>query len=197
MEYAEIKTLWEKYDGKLDRLEKLNRKMISESLSRKPKWKLFFLKYKSIQSIIVYPIALLVFLAPTYKMEYVDWKFILGWTLILAVLIYLIYINLKTYSALKAINPGKDTVVESAQKSNRMKSIYSSRYKNARISMPLLYTGIVLEVWNSLQVDVTTILIIVGLFLVLFLYNIKGPKVHRNMIQKLERDILEVNEYLK
>jgi hypothetical protein len=194
MEYEELKSLWGQYDSKLDNLERLNKKLILESLSKKPQRKLNVLKFKSIQSIIIYPILLLIILYLNFR---VDLKFIIGSVLSISILAYLIYINLKTLSVLKAIDLGKDSIVESARKLNVVKHVYSSRYKNAQISMPVLYAGIVLIAWNSFNFNAITIGLIIGLFIALFIYNPKGSKIHKNMIEKLDNEISELNEYAK
>ncbi len=37
---------------------------------------------------------------------------------------------------------------------------------------------------------------IIGLFILLFLYNVYGPGIHKKMIDKFEQDILELKEYI-
>lgn len=197
MEYEELKSMWEKYDKKLDNLEGLNKKLLAESLSKKPRRKLFFLKYKSIYSIIIYPIVLTMLLYPHFKHENVDWKFILGCVFTITVLVYAIYINLKTYMAFNDLDLGADSALESARKSNKIKSVFKTRYRNALISLPLLYWGIVLIIWNSITFNALTIGFIIGLFIILFSYNLKGPAIHRKMIDKFEKEILELKEYTK
>jgi hypothetical protein len=195
MEYEELKSLWGNYNNKLDNLERLNKKLILESLSKKPQRKLNVLKFKCIQSILIYPIILLIIIYANFRIENIDWKFILGCVLSIAVLAYLIYINLKTFSALKAIDLGKDSIVDSARKINDVKSVYSLRYKNAQFSMPILYAGIVLIAWNSFKFNAITLVLIIGIFIALFLYNPKGSKIHKNMIEKLDNEISELNEF--
>lgn len=196
MEYEELKSLWEKYDRKLDKLEELNKKILIETLSKKPRRKLFFLKYKSIYSIIIYPIILTTLLYTNFKHENLDWKFILGCVFTITVLVYAIYINLKTYMAFNDLDLGKDSAIESARKSMNIKRIFNTRYRNARITLPLLYWGIVLLMWNSITFNALTTGSIIGLFILLFLYNVYGPGIHKNMIDKFEQDILELKEYI-
>lgn len=197
MEYEELKSMWEKYDNKLDNLENLNKKLLVQTLLNRPRRKLFFLKYKSIYSIIIYPIVLTVLLYLNYKDENMDWKFVLGCVFTITVLIYLIYINLKTFIAFNDLDLGKDSAIESARKSNKIKSVFKTRYKNALITLPLLYFGIVLLFWNNIDFNALTIAFIIGLFVLLFLYNLRGSKIHKNMIEKFEMDIFELNEYIK
>lgn len=196
MEYEELKSIWEKYDRKLDNLEDLNKKILIETLSKKPRLKLFLLKYKSIYSIIIYSIILTVLIYPNFKHDNIDWKFITGCVFTISVLIYLIYINLKTYMAFNDIDLGKDSAIESARKSNKIKSVFKTRYRNALITLPLLYWGIVLIAWNSISFNALTTAFIIGLFILLFLYNVYGPGIHKKMIDKFEQDILERKEYI-
>jgi hypothetical protein len=189
MEYEELKSMWEKYDSKLDNLENLNKKLLVVTLSKKPRLKLFLLKYKSIYSIIIYPIVLTFLLYPNFKHENIDWKFVLGCVFTITVLIYLIYINLKTFMAFNDLDLGKDSAIETARKSNKIKSVFKTRYRNALITLPLLYWGIVLIAWNSIIFNTLTTIFIIGLFVLLFLYNLKGSRIHKNVIDKFEMSI--------
>ena len=91
----------------------------------------------------------------------------------------------------------KDSAIESVRKNNKIKSVFKTRYRNALITLPLLYWGIVLIAWNSITFNTLTTILIIGLFILLFLYNLKGPGIHKNMIDRLEKDILELKEYIK
>jgi hypothetical protein len=197
MEYEELKALWEKYDNKLDNLEKMNKRLLFESLAPKPRRMLSFLKYKCIQSIIIYPFALLCIIYPNFSIENIDLKLVIGCALSISVLIYLIYINLKTFNVLNAFNLGKDSIIESTRKSNDVKTVYSIRYKNGLYSLPLVYAGIVLIYWHTYNFETTTIILLSSIFIVLFSYNLKGSKFHKNMIDGLEKQIFELNEYIK
>ena len=197
MEYEELKSMWEKYDDKLDNLEKLNKKLLIETLQKKPRRKLFLLKYKSIFSIILYPIALTVLLYPHFRFENIDWVFVIGCIFTISVLSYLIFINLKTFIAFNALDIGKDSAIETAKKSNKIKSVFNTRYRSAIVILPLLYSGIILIVWNSIAFNTLTITFIVALLILLFIYNLKGSVFHKKMIDKFEKDILELNEYVK
>ena len=168
--------------------------MIPETLSQKPSHKLNFFKYKSIQSIVIYPVILLILLYLNFNIENIDWKYVLGSVFAVSVLTYLIYINLKTFKALKDLDLGTDMIVESTRKSNNVKSVFNSRYKNALFTLPVLYSGIVLIIWNNISINSKTIFFMSALFIVMFLYNLKGPRIHKNMIGKLEKDILELKE---
>ena len=121
----------------------------------------------------------------------------MGCVMTISVLAYLIYMNSKTFIALKDLDLGTDSIVDSAKKSNKVKSIFNTRYKNALVSLPLLYSGIVLIAWNSFTFNMMTTIFILGLFIILFSYNLKGSKIHKNMIERLEREIFELNEYIK
>lgn len=197
MEYEELKSMWEKYDRKLDKLENLNKKLLIETLSKKTQPKLFLLKYKSVFSIIIYPIILAVLLYPNFKQANIDWKLILGCVLTISVLVNLVYINLKTYMAFNDLDLSNDSVIESARKSNKIKSVFKTRYRNALITLPLLYWGIVLIAWNSIAFNTLTTGLIIALFILLFSYNLKGSGIHKNMIDRLEKEILDLKEYTK
>jgi len=197
MEYEELKSMWEKYDSKLDNLENLNKKLLIATLSKKPRHKSIFLKYKSIYSIIIYSIALIILIYSNFKLENIDWKFVMGCVFAISVVVYGIYINFKTFIAFNDLDLGNDSAIESARKTNKIKSVFKTRYRNSLITLPLLYSGIVLIAWNSIAFSTLTTIFIVGLFVLLFLYNLIGPNIHKNMIDKFEKDIFELNEYIK
>lgn len=197
MEYEELVLLWGKFDNRLNNLERLNKKLIEKTLLKKPKRRLNFFKFKSIESMIIFPIAIFILLYPNLKTENIDGKFIIGSIFVLAILVYVIYINLKTLGALNDLNLSVDSILESARKSNKIKSIYNSRYRNARINLPIIYVGIVLIKWNDITFNTGMIIFISTIFVFLFLFNLRGPEIHKNMIRKWEKDIDEFNEYIK
>ena len=89
MEIEELKTIWQQYDRKLNNLEKLNKRLIMETLLKKPQSKLYRMKFQSIYGILVGPIVLVIALHPLFKPENIDLKFIVGCVISLVVLIYL------------------------------------------------------------------------------------------------------------
>lgn len=76
MEIEELKTIWQQYDFKLNNLEKLNKKLVLESLSKKPQRKLKWMTYKSIYGAVMGPIILILVFYPHLKIENIDWKII-------------------------------------------------------------------------------------------------------------------------
>jgi hypothetical protein len=195
MEYEELVSLWGKFDNKLDRLEKLNTALIKEKLIKKPKRKWNFFKYKTLENMLIFPFAILFLISPNILAGNYNWKFFLGCLFVLTILVYFVFINIKTYRALNSLNIGGDSVIESAQKSNRIKNIYKARYRYARFSMPIIFVGVLLIKWNAITFDLQMIIFITSLFIFLFVYNLIIPNVHKNMIQKWEKDIDEFNEY--
>ena len=98
MEIEELKAIWQQYDSKLDNLERLNKKLIMETLSKKPQKKLNWMKYRSAYSMFIVPFALAVSLSPNFRVDNVDLKFLIGCMLTLASVVYLTWINLKNYN---------------------------------------------------------------------------------------------------
>jgi len=189
MEYEELVSLWGKFDDKLNRLEELNTTMIKEMLIKRPKRKLNFFKFKTIESMLLFPLAILLLISPNIiAMEY-DWKFFLGGVLVLPIVAYVIYSNSKTYQAFRSINIGKDSVIESAQKSNRIKKIYKARYKYGRFNFPIIYTGILLVKWNAINWELPMIIFISILFILLLIFNSIVSKIHKNMIAKWTQEM--------
>jgi hypothetical protein len=105
--------------------------------------------------------------------------------------------NLLTYKVLNKLDLLNDSVIESSQKGNKIKNVFKTRYKNALYTLPILYIGILLIKWNDITFNTETILFVSILFIVLFLYNLKGSNIHKSMISKWEKEIEEFNEYVK
>lgn len=195
MEIEELKTIWQQYDRQLNNLEKLNKKLVMETLLKRPESKLTRMKFQSIYGILVGPIVLVIALHPLFKIENVDLKFIVGCILSLMVLIYLVYINFKGLSALKGINLGGDPVIESARKVNNFKSIVNTRQKSVFITYPILGTGILLIIWKDLQFDIKTLIIVAGFLIFSRVLAYKQFKNQQQRIAELEKEILDLKEY--
>ena len=105
MEIEELKTIWKKYDSKLDNLEKLNKRLILDNLSKKPQKKLNGMKYRSFLSIFLIPVVLILGLHDIFRVENIDLKFIIGCVLTLTFASVMCYMNFKGFMELKG-RPG-------------------------------------------------------------------------------------------
>lgn len=197
MEIEDLKTIWQKYDLKLDNLEKLNKKLVMETLSKKPQRKLDWMKMKSVYASIFSPIIIIVVLHRYFKIENIDLTFVIGCLLTLAVLAFIVYINFKSFMALKGIDLSKDSIIESARKVNKYKDILNVRLKYTFITYPVLYVGIILIIWKGLHFNMTTILFMIGLFLFSIVWSNKQFKIFNGGIDRLEKEILDLEEYAK
>lgn len=196
MEYEELEQLWKKYDSKLDNLEKMNKKLIKETLLKKPTRKINWHKFNSLYGLIMMPIILIAALHPNFTRENLNWKLITGGILILSVVIYLGYINLKSYLILKKIELSKDSVVDSANRVIEFKKMFNTTWKHAFFYYPLIYLGVLLIAWNSFTFTSKSITFLVGLFIITYLINIFVPKTYTNRITRLEKDIMNLKEYI-
>ncbi|HAH22294.1 MAG TPA: hypothetical protein DCL77_00740 [Prolixibacteraceae bacterium] len=197
MEIEELKTIWQQYDRKLNNLEKLNKKLVMETLLKNPQSKLNRLKFRSIYGILVGPIVLPLALHPLFKIENIDLKFIVGCILSLAVLIYLGYSNLKAFNALKQINLGADPVIESAHKVNEYSSIMNGSKKYYLINCLALFAGVLLIGWKAFNFDTKFILYMAALLAFTFVWGIKQFRLQQQKIAVLEKEILDLKEYEK
>ena len=195
MEYEEIEKLWKKYNNRLENLEKMNRKLLKETLLKKPRRKLNWHKFNSLYGLIMVPIILVVALHPNFKKGSFDWKMICGIILTLSVVIYISLLNLKSYLLLKKIDLSTDSILDSAGRIIRFKKLFNSRWKSAFFYYPVLCMGVVLIAWKSFNFDIKTILSLIFLFLVTYSINIFGPKSYLKRISKLEKDIMDLREY--
>lgn len=197
MEIEELKTIWQQYDRKLNNLERLNKKLVMETLLKKPQSKLNRMKFRSIYGIIVGPIVLIIALHPLFKIENIDLKFIVGCILSLVVLIYLGYINFKRFRALKDINLGEDPVIKSAHKVNEYVGIMNSSRKYYLVVCLAMFAGVLLIGWKGFTFNTKTILYMVALFAFTLVWGIKKMKMEQEKIEVLKKEILDLKEYEK
>lgn len=198
MEFEELKSMWEKYDNKLENLEKMNKKIILETLLSKPRRKLKWVKFKSIYMLICTPIltCLFIFVFSNFVLENIDAKFIIGSILIFSVAVYFSYMQLKSYLKLKKINIETDSVMESATKISKFKLQYNARWKHAVIYYPIMYAGTLLIIWEPVNFSTNTIVYLTAVFLITYIVNIKGPKIYRDRMERLEKEIANLKEYI-
>jgi len=197
MEIEELKTIWQQYDRKLNNLEKLNKKLVMETLLKKPQSKLNRMKFQSIYGILVGPIVLVIALHPLFKPENIDLKFIVGCVLSLVVLVYLGYTNFKRFRALESINLGEDPVIESVHKVNEYKSIMNSSKKYYIIICLALFAGVILIGWKGFTFNTKTILYFMALLAFTLVLGIRNFKIQHQKIEILEKEILDLKEYEK
>ncbi|MGC1391815.1 MAG: hypothetical protein WA816_12330 [Bacteroidales bacterium] len=195
MDLEELKSLWQQYDHKLNSLEKLNKKLVMETLSRKPQSKLDWMRNKTLLGVILTPILLIVVFYPYLKIENIDWKFILGWILTLTTVIYVAYNSFKSFMILKEINVGGDPIIESVKKVNDYKAIIINRQKFVWITYPALFAGVLLIAWRGFRFDPKTIFFMVGLFVMVLALAIKQLWIHRRKIEDLEKEIKDLKDY--
>ncbi len=195
MEYEELNSLWKEYDQKLDNLEKLNKKMITETLIKKPQKRINRMVFQNIYGLLMVPIVLTMVLYPYFKIENIDVRFIIGCILTLFAISNLSYIYFRGYKALQKINLQYDSVIESIKKVNDYKNIvYGKMYFIYFISLTLA-AGIVMIVWKGLHFNNSTILAITGLLIFMIFWTYKKSKMQVNKIDALKKDILELEEY--
>jgi hypothetical protein len=196
MEIEELKAIWQQYDSKLDNLERLNKKLIMETLSKKPQKKLNWMKYRSAYSMFIVPFALAVSLSPNFRVDNVDLKFLIGCVLTLASVVYLTWINLKNYNALNNMNLGDDSIVDSVRKISDFRRLVIRTKKYILFINPILLAGIIFIGWNTITFNMKTILFYTGLFLLILIVTIIQFKRYKEKIDKIENEILDINEYV-
>lgn len=196
MEIEELKAIWQQYDSKLDNLERLNKKLIMETLSKKPRKKLNWMKYRSAYSMFIVPFALAVSLSPNFRVDNVDLKFLIGCVLTLASVVYLTWINLKNYNALNNMNLGNDSIVDSVRKISDFRKLVIRTKKYILFINPILLAGIIFIGWNTITFNTKTILFYAGLFLLILIVTIIQFKRYKEKIDRIEKELLDINEYV-
>ena len=195
MEYENLKSLWDKYDSRLDNLEKLSKKLIRETLLQKPRSKLNWHRFQSIFGLIMPPILLIVVFHSRFTIENIDLKFVLGCAWVLGVHIYLGLYSFRSYNILKGINLSADSFIDSAKKVSKLKINFDNQRKLSYFYAPVLFAGVLLVVWNGFIFSTKHIIVITILFSTVYIWLIKGGKFHMDRLQRLEKDIVELEEY--
>ena len=196
MEIEELKAIWQQYDSKLDNLERLNKKLILETLSKKPQKKLNWMKYRSLSALISIPIILLLALQDYWKIENIDFKFIIGCFLALLVIVYACYVEFRSFVILKSVDLSNDSIIESVRKVSIFKSIFANRLKYDLMSCPILLAGIILIAWKSFTFNSNTIMYLSALCVFTLFLGIKQFKRRKEKIDRLEKEIDELNKYM-
>ena len=195
MEYKDLGILWKQYDEKLDNLEKLNKKLLKETLLQKPQKKLKWLEYRGLYSVIAIPIILPVTLHPLFKMENINWVFILGCILTFLVALYLFIMVFRNYSILRKIDLHTDSVMKSLNEITKFKEILNTLQKSVFITYPVLFAGIMMMGWNSFVFSTNKIILVIVLVVITHILGIWNQRRHKEKISKLEKDIMELKEY--
>ena len=196
MEIDELKKNWQLFGLKLNNIEKINKRLILESLSKKPKRKLNWLQGRIIYAIIVTPLVFIIAIPKFFKIENMDWQMLVGVILSISVLCFLMCFYLKGYLTLTGINVNKDSIVESVRKVCRYKSLINTRQKYLWISYPVLLAGIVLIERKTLNFDITGLLYIIVILGFLYVTGYEKFKYEQKEIKNLEKDLIELEEYL-
>lgn len=195
MEYEELQTLWKTYDQKLDRLEKLNKKLIIETCSKKSQKRINWLQYRNYYGLIMLPVILIVALHPQFKASNVDTKFIIGVILLLGLIVHSTWHFITGINQLRKVNLINDNVIESITKINNYKRIVIRDFKSLFITMPVALAGVLLIGWKGFHFDQNLILFIIGLILFTLLWGKRQLKGLTKRIDKLLTDIQELEEY--
>lgn len=195
MELEDLKTTWQKYDSKLDNLEKLNKKLIMDALSKKPQKKLNWMKYRSFFSLFLIPFVLILGLHDNFRIENIDLKFIVGCLLTVTFVFVMCYMNFKGFMVLKGVDLSNDSIIESARKVTEFKRLFVSKRKFNLIYFPVFCAGVLLICWNGFHFDSNIILVLTGVFIFSLAFGFKELKMYRAHIERLEKDIHDLNEY--
>jgi hypothetical protein len=197
MEIDELKKIWQQYDLKLNNLEKINKKLILETLSKKPKKKLSWIQGKIIYAIIVTPLVFIIVIPKFFTIGNIDWQMIVGGILSISVLIILMYFYFKGFIALIGIKVNQDSIVESVRKVIQYKSIINTRQKYLWISYPILLAGIILIERKTLNFDTEGLLFMTAILIFIFAIGYVRFRYQQNEIKDLEKDMTELQDYLQ
>ncbi|WP_346858589.1 hypothetical protein [uncultured Draconibacterium sp.] len=196
MEYAELEQLWKTYDSKLNHLERLNKRLMVETLSRKPQKRINWLQYKNYYGLIMAPIILIFALHPQIQAGSLDdAKFVAGIVLLLVLIGYNTWHFITMINKLKKVDLINDSVIKSADRLNDYKSRFIARFKSVYVSMPVTLAGVLLIAWEDLHFGQNLYILIIFLSLFTVIWGNKQLQVFKKRMNKLVHDINELNEY--
>ncbi len=195
MEYEELQALWGAYDKKLDKLEKLNRKLLVETLARKPQKRINRWLFRSIYGMLVGPVVIGVVLSPFIRDGNLDVWFFLGCLLILFVVVSLVVTYYKGYLSLRKVDLLNDPVIDSVKKINVFRSILFENLNYQYFLSGILFLGLLVIIWDDIYFDTKTISFLVVLVFVLIVWTKRKVKMNLNSLEKLKTEILELEEY--
>lgn len=93
-------------------MEKMNKKLLRDTLLKKPQKRLNRLEFGSLYTIPILPVVALVAQHPNFTAENFEWKFILGCVLKLVVMAYLCIESSRVYILIKKIDLNTDPVLQ-------------------------------------------------------------------------------------
>ena len=195
MEYKELEILWKQYDEKLNNLEKLNKKLMKETLLQKPQKKLKWLEYEGLYTVIITPIVFPVALHSLFKVENINWVFILGCIISFIVVLYLFIMILKSYLILRKIDLHTDSVMKSLSEITKFKEISNTLQKSVYITYPVLFAGIMMMGWNSFVFTTNRIILVILFIVISQILSFWKSRRDKEKINRLEKDIAELKEY--
>lgn len=192
MEYDELQLLWQQYDTKLNNLEKLNKKLMMETLKKKPNRKLKWLKFQNYYGMIAPPIIIAIALHPEFKKENIDFWFITGAILTLIASSIIFYSYYKGVKILRKIDLQNATILDSASKISSFKKEVIQNRKFVYIVFPLMFLGATFIVgnFNRNSLIFTAVLFVFALSLATY----KFPK-YKQRIDRIKAEIQELKEY--
>ena len=99
--------------------------------------------------------------------------------------------------ALKGADLSNDSIIESSRKVTDFKRLFVKKRKFSLMYFPLFFAGVILIGWNRFHFDLNLILIWIGVFVVSLVIGFNQLKTYKSRIEQLEKDIFELNEYVK
>ena len=196
MEYEELEKLWRKYDNKLDNLERLNKKLLKETLLKKPRRKINWYKFQSIYGLIMAPIIFVVAFRPRlFSTDNFNLLFVAGLIICIGVLIYIANYYLKSYRILRKVDLSNDSLIDVAKKVNLFKVNFNKQRKFSFYYSLLFFIGVLLLIWDKSMLSLQKIMFFVILATVINILRIKGGKVSIERLQKLEKELEDIEEY--
>ena len=117
--------------------------------------------------------------------------------LILVFVVIISYLNLKGYMVLKGVDLSNNSIIESARKVTEFKRLFVRKRKFNLMAFPLSFAGILLISWKSFHFDSNTIIFLIGVFVFSLALGYNQLKMYKARIERLEKEIQDLNESIE
>ncbi len=199
MELQELKEIWKNYDEKLDKIERVNRQILENVISRKTERKLFWMKIQSVLGIVTGPIIMSFAIIPFAIEKEINLLGYIGLAMISVIFIYSFFKAVNFYRLINLIKPAINTIIETKENIIKLKRFGMSIQKERVIIYPFMALSLILMISKSIdfkdpQKIIILIIMVVGIF---FWGNLKFKLYFQDRMELIDNEINEIDELKK
>lgn len=193
MENGDLKSIWNTFDENLNSIEKTEKHILKQMISRKSELRLQIMKFQGILSVLTAPLLLIFIIIPMIMNSESTPYLIVGVVLITAVFIFGVIQGINYYKLLNLIRPAYEPVIKTQERILALKKFMVRLRKYRNFLFPVLASAFVLVLWDKInyELHIKIALLIVANIAIYFWGNLKYKLYFRDRIDLIE---LEMNE---